>query len=65
MFWIYPLSTSDLYRNNWDCLKYDLIILSFYTVSHTSADVRHRGNLEEPDRFPGMFIRPGMPLYKW
>jgi len=64
MFWICPLATIYLYWNNWNYLKYDLIILNFYTVSYTAADTEHKGNPKEPGSFPGMFIRPGMPLHK-
>lgn len=60
--WTCPSSTSDLYSNSWDCVK---LLGSFYTILYTLAEAEHRGNLEEPDKFLDMFIRPGMPLSKW
>lgn len=57
-----PLSTSDLHRNNWSYLNHDLTLLSFYTImfQHTESTAE----TQEPGRFLGMFIKPGMPLHK-
>lgn len=48
------------HRNSRGRLKHHSVVLSFYM----SADTEHKAIPEEPDRFLGMFIRPGKPPCK-